>query len=59
MTEADYNPVPSSGDTRWEERREVSRNSLKEEGLLRSDSPKGTWELSEVGWEHARGLCFG
>jgi hypothetical protein len=27
-----------------------------QEGLLRSDSPQGIWELSEKGWEEAKRL---
>lgn len=40
-----------SGDIRWRNRTAFTRLRLKEHGFLRSDSPRGTWEVTERGRE--------
>ncbi|WMT85533.1 winged helix-turn-helix domain-containing protein [Pelagibacterium sp. 26DY04] len=52
---ADLAPV-SSGDPRWWNAVCWERNDLKKEGLMRSDSDRGIWELSEDGLREARRL---
>ena len=48
LTAADVEPV-ASGEERWWNAARWERHKLVEEGLLRSDSERGTWELSEKG----------
>jgi hypothetical protein len=50
LSEADYEEV-SSGDPRWWNAACWERNDLVKEGLFRSDSVRGVWELSEQGQE--------
>jgi restriction system protein len=50
LSEADYQHLPSMPNTpRWYNTAQWSRNSMVQEGLLRDDSPRGTWEISEAG----------
>lgn len=48
LTERDRETL-DSGDVRWENRVHFTRLTLKERGLLKADSPRGVWELSEKG----------
>jgi len=42
--------MPSDGVTpRWRNTAQWARNSLREEGLIRDDTPRATWEISEEG----------
>jgi Mrr N-terminal domain len=43
----------NSGVIRWENRVAWQRLRLKEEGLIKSGSPEGLWELTEAGLEEA------
>lgn len=50
LGEVDFEPLPSTPDTqRWRNTAQWSRNTMVNEGLLRDDSPRGTWELSDAG----------
>jgi hypothetical protein len=50
LNEHDLAPLASDGLTpRWRNTAQWARNSLREEGLLRDDSPHGLWEISEKG----------
>jgi restriction system protein len=50
LSEADYQHLPSTPNTpRWYNTAQWARNSMVQEGLLRDDSPRGTWEISEAG----------
>jgi hypothetical protein len=53
LTKPDYEKV-SSGDPRWWNAACWERNELVKEGLLRADSPRGIWELSDRGLELAK-----
>ena len=44
--------VLSTGDERWWNAACWERSTLVKEGLLRPDSPRGTWALSDKGIEH-------
>lgn len=46
---ADYQKLPADGMLRWSKSAQWARNSLAREGLLKSDSPRGVWEISEAG----------
>ncbi|QBR70617.1 hypothetical protein CU048_04270 [Beijerinckiaceae bacterium] len=48
LNPADYEPV-SSGDPRWWNAVCWERNGLVKDGLLRADSQRGVWELSDKG----------
>ena len=48
LSSGDLEPL-SSGEERWWNATRWERHQLVEEGLLRSDSERGTWELSEKG----------
>ena len=50
LNDADYEAV-STGDPRWWNAVCWERNDLVKEGLLRNDSERGVWQLSEQG-EH-------
>jgi hypothetical protein len=39
---------------RWYNTAQWARNSMVTRGLLRSDSPRGTWELTEYGVQYLR-----
>jgi restriction system protein len=46
----DYQPLPSDPNTiRWRNTAQWCRNTMVQEGLLKSDSPRGIWEISERG----------
>ena len=56
LSDKDREPVPSGTSKRWEKKANWERYRMVQEGLLRSDSPQGIWELSERGWEEAKRL---
>ena len=41
-----------SGERRWRNRTAWTRQRLKERGLLKNDSPRGIWEISDRGRRH-------
>jgi hypothetical protein len=50
LNEYDHQLLPSDNSTmRWRNTAQWARNTLRSEGLLRSDSPRGTWEISDDG----------
>jgi hypothetical protein len=54
LNEYDLQPLPSDPQSiRWRSTAQWCRYTLVREGLLRSDSPRGTWELSEEGRRQA------
>lgn len=52
LTDRDYETL-ESGSVRWVTRVQFTRLRLKERGLLRADSKRGVWELTEKGREAA------
>ena len=48
LTALDLAPLPNGGH-RWESRVQFARLRMKERNLIRSGSPRGLWELSDVG----------
>jgi hypothetical protein len=56
LSPIDLEWLPTGNDYRWRKKARWERFKMKEQGLLRSDSPRGIWELSELGWEEARKL---
>jgi hypothetical protein len=50
LTKHDLQPLPSDPRSiRWRNTAQWCRNTLVREGLMKSDSPYGTWEISEEG----------
>ncbi len=58
LNEHDLAPLPSDQDTpRWRNAAQWVRYGLAQQGLMRSDSPRGIWEISEAGrrWLESQG----
>jgi len=52
LKEVDFDPLNSDPDMpRWRNTAQWARNSMAREGLLKADSPRGTWEISDKGQE--------
>ncbi len=50
LRDVDYEPLASDPDMpRWKNAAQWARNSMVKEGLLRNDSPRGVWQISEDG----------
>lgn len=50
LNEYDWQPLPSHPNpVRWKNTAQWCRNTLVREGLMKSDSPYGIWEISEAG----------
>jgi len=43
-----------SGKIHWRNTAQWCKNTLMQEGLLKSDSPKGIWEITEKGVEYLK-----
>ncbi len=52
LKSVDYEDIPSGHDVRWRNTARWERKNMVQEGLLRSDSPIGVWEISEKGREY-------
>ena len=48
---SDFERLPASNKPRWVVAVRNARSELIEKGLLKENSPRGLWELSEKGWE--------
>lgn len=49
LREVDYQPLPRDGKPRWQKSAHWARRHMIGEGLLKSDSPRGRWEISDEG----------
>jgi len=50
LNEHDRSPLASDGVTpRWRNTAQWARNALREQGLIRSDAPRGVWIISDEG----------
>lgn len=50
LNEYDHQPLPPDySTTRWRNTARWARNTLRSNGLLRGDNPRGTWEISDDG----------
>lgn len=50
LKDVDYEPLASNPEMpRWRNAAQWARQALVEEGLLKADSPRGIWEISELG----------
>jgi len=54
LSDLDREALPS-GEVRWEARMDKARCKLMQAGCLKSDSPRGTWELAAPGDERLEG----
>jgi hypothetical protein len=60
LKDVDYEPIPSNPEMpRWKKTAQWARNSMVKAGLLRNDSPRGIWQLSEEGIRYLQGLGRG
>jgi len=51
LRDVDFEPLASD---RWRNAAEWARNSMVNEGLLKSGSPRGVWEISDTGREYLK-----
>lgn len=52
LKEVDYQPLASEPDMpRWRNSAQWARNTMRQEGFIKDDSPHGTWEISQKGLE--------
>lgn len=51
LVEADFE-ILTGGQPRWEKNVNWARYTLKEQGLLAPDSPRGVWEITDAGWAY-------
>jgi len=50
LKDVDHEPLASDSDMpRWRNSAQWARNSMRQEGLLKDDSPHGTWEITPAG----------
>jgi restriction system protein len=50
LKKVDYEPLASEREMpRWRNTAQWARNTIAKEGLLKADSPRGIWEISEAG----------
>lgn len=54
LKEVDHQALPSSGQLRWRNAAQWARNAMVNEGLMKDDSPRGVWEISEEGREYLK-----
>lgn len=53
LKDVDYEPLASDADLpRWRNTAQWARNSMVKEGLLKADSPRGIWAISDLGWKY-------
>lgn len=45
----DYEPIASGTEIRWRKSAQWARNTMVKKGLLKSNSSRGIWEISEIG----------
>lgn len=57
LRDVDHEPLASDPETpRWRNAAQWARNTMVQEGLLRDDSPRGTWEISDAGVRYLEAL---
>jgi len=49
LNQIDLELLPSGNDYRWRNTAQWARNTMVNEGLLKKDSPRGIWEITEKG----------
>lgn len=56
LSDLDREKLPS-GEPRWETRLDKARSKLMQAGCLKSDSPRGVWELAAAGYKRLGGAA--
>jgi len=52
LKDVDFDPLASGPDNpRWRNAAQWARNAMVREGLLKADSPRGVWQISDKGRE--------
>lgn len=60
LKDVDYEPLASEPDMpRWKNAAQWARYSMVKEGLLRNDSPRGIWQISDAGIRYLQGDSSG
>lgn len=54
LNSLDLEKLPSGGDIRWRNTAQWARYTMITDGLLKNDSPRGIWEISEKGKDYLR-----
>lgn len=55
LKDVDYQPLVSDpNNLRWRNTAQWARNSMVKDGLLKPDSPRGVWEITEAGKQQLR-----
>jgi len=54
LTTKDQEMLPSGTSVRWKNAAQWEREKMKEEGLLKADSPRGIWEITKKGENYYR-----
>ena len=55
LKDVDHEPLASDpGMPRWRNSAQWARNSMRQDGLLKDDSPHGTWEITATGKERLK-----
>jgi hypothetical protein len=49
LTAADYGKLPKSGRIRWRNRVMWQASEMRAQGLIKNNSPRGLWEISDAG----------
>ncbi len=49
LTRADYGRLPTSNYIRWENRVAWQASNMRRDGLMKDDSPRGIWEITDAG----------
>jgi restriction system protein len=50
LKDVDYQPLASNPENpRWRNAAQWARNTMRQDGLIKDDSPHGTWEISDKG----------
>lgn len=53
LKDVDYQPLASDPDLpRWRNTAQWARAAMVKEGLMKGDSPRGMWEISDAGRRH-------
>lgn len=55
LKDVDHEPLASDPEMpRWRNSAQWARNTMRQEGLLKDDSPHGTWEITDAGRERLK-----
>lgn len=52
LNTTDYEFADTRSEPRWRHASEWERNTMREEGLIKTGSPHGYWEISDLGVEY-------